>query len=241
MFPIKDTAPRRELPIITWMLILVNGLVFLFEISIPEDLLQRVFYLFGLVPARYSHPEWAVFIGLPINDYLPFLTNMFLHGGWIHIISNMWVLYLFGDNVEDRMGHWRFLIFYLLIGLSANIIHFIFNIHSTIPTIGASGAIAGIMGAYLVMFPTARVITLIPIFFLPYFVELPAFLYFGIWFISQIIPGAFSLIASEGGGGIAWWAHIGGFIVGIILLPVFRRGQNKYRKHLPDNIYYFLR
>ncbi len=237
MFPIKDTVPRREFPYITWMIILLNGIVFLFEISLPEDSLKRLFYLFGVVPARYTHPDWALMFGLPLNDYWPFITNIFLHGGWVHFIGNMWMLYLFGDNVEDRMGHGRFLAFYMLSGLAASITHVAFNMHSTVPAIGASGAIAGVMGAYFVMFPTARVITLIPIFFLPYFIEIPAFLYLGIWFASQIFSGTFSLLTPETGGGIAWWAHIGGFITGILLLPVFRKKKRSYRRYFPDEIY----
>ncbi|VAX26920.1 FIG056164: rhomboid family serine protease [hydrothermal vent metagenome] len=237
MFPVKDTVPRRDFPYITWMIILINGMVFLFEISLPEDSLKQLFYLFGVVPARYSHPDWAVLFGLPLDDYWPFITNMFLHGGWIHIIGNMWMLYLFGDNVEDRMGHGRFLVFYLLSGIAASITYFIFDMHSTVPAIGASGAIAGVMGAYLVMFPTARVITLIPIFFLPFFIEIPAFLYLGVWFASQVFSGTFSLLAPEAGGGIAWWAHIGGFIAGMVLLPVFRKKKRSYRKYFPDEIY----
>ncbi|RME69505.1 MAG: rhomboid family intramembrane serine protease, partial [Nitrospirae bacterium] len=146
MFPIKDTIPSRQFPFVTWAIILANSLVFLIELSLPEWQLERLFYHFGMVPARYSHPEWAMFFGLPLDSYWPFLTSQFLHGGWMHFIGNMWSLYLFGDNVEDRMGHLRFLVFYLLSGVCAGIVHFVFNINSTVPAIGASGAIAGVMG-----------------------------------------------------------------------------------------------
>jgi membrane associated rhomboid family serine protease len=151
---------------------------------------------------------------------------MFLHGGWLHVISNMWILYLFGDNVEDRMGHLRFLGFYLLSGLAANLAHFLVNLDSTMPVIGASGAVAGVMAAYLRLFPRARIITLFPVFFIPYFLELPAYFFMAIWFLSQLFSGAASLLAPDAAGGIAWWAHIGGFLVGFFLVPVLcgRRG-----------------
>ena len=152
---------------------------------------------------------------MPAWFWLPFLvTSMFLHGGWLHVFSNMWTLWIFGDNVEDRLGHGRYLGFYLLSGLAAAAIHTLTNTDSTLPTIGASGAIAGVMGAYFVLFPGARVVTLIPIFFWPLFVELPAILYLGFWFLTQFYSGTLSLAAGRDAGGIAWWAHVGGFLVG---------------------------
>jgi membrane associated rhomboid family serine protease len=137
----------------------------------------------------------------------------------------MWSLYLFGDNVEDRLGRVRFLLFYLLAGLAANLVHFAVNHDSTMPVIGASGAIAGVMAAYLRLFPSARIITLFPIFFIPYFLEIPAFFFMGLWFVMQLLSGAASLVAGEGGGGIAWWAHIGGFAVGFFLVKTLCRGR----------------
>jgi membrane associated rhomboid family serine protease len=174
MIPIRDTIPSRNLPVVTWFLIIANSAVFLFELSLPPDVLERVFHLFGLVPARYTHPQWAVVIGFPVDDYWPFLTSMFLHGGWMHIISNMWTLWIFGDNVEDRMGSLRFLIFYLLCGFAAGLVHWFTHPWSTLPTVGASGAIAGVMGAYFFLFPFARVVVLLPILFFPFFFEVPA-------------------------------------------------------------------
>jgi len=224
MFPIKDTIPSRTFPLVTWSIIGVNTIVFFYELGLPEPLLRAFFYYFGIVPARYSHPEWAMFFGLPVDDYWPFITYMFLHGGWTHFLSNMWILYLFGDNVEDRMGHGRFLIFYLLVGVIAGLAQFSFNIHSTLPAIGASGAIAGVMGAYFVMFPESRVITFVPIFFIPYFIEISAFVYLGAWFIMQFFSGTLSIVAGAAGG-IAWWAHIGGFVAGILLLPLFKKKE----------------
>jgi membrane associated rhomboid family serine protease len=147
MLPISDTIPRRSPPLAVWLLILTNSLIFLFELMMPEPALERFFHLFGLVPARYTHPDWAVWAGFPVDDYWPYLTSMFLHGGWMHIIGNMWTLWIFGDNVEDRMGSVRFVIFYLLCGLAAGAVHWFTNPNSTVPTVGASGAIAGVMGA----------------------------------------------------------------------------------------------
>ncbi len=224
MFPIKDTIPSREFPFVTWGIIVFTALVFLFETSLNERGLTLLFHYFGMVPIRYSTTGWEDLFPL---SYLPFVTNIFLHGGWMHIISNMWTLYIFGDNVEDRMGHLPFLLFYLLSGIIANITYYLFNPYSTIPVVGASGAIAGVMGAYFVMFPFSRVITLIPLFFIPYFIEVPAFLYLMVWFIIQLYSGSFSLISPGLGGGIAWWAHIGGFLGGILLLPLFVRRKRR--------------
>ncbi len=240
MFPLKDTIPRTAFPSITWTLIILNGIIFLFEISIPKNILGMIFYHFGLVPARYSYPNWAYIHGLPFDDYFSFLTNMFLHEGWLHIIGNMWFLHLFGSTVEDRMGHGRFLLFYLLSGIASSVIYFMADIHSKVPAFGASGAIAGVMGAYIVMFPKARILTLIPIFFFPLFVELSAFVYIGFWFILQLFSGTLSFASPATGGGIAWWGHIGGFIAGIVLLPFFRRRLSSYRTSYPDERYHYI-
>jgi membrane associated rhomboid family serine protease len=240
MIPLKDTIPRIGFSFITWTLILLNAIVFLFEISIPKDLLQQLFYLFGLVPARYTYPEWALIHGLSPGNYSPFLTNMFLHGGWLHIIGNMWFLHLFGSTVEDRTGHVRFLLFYLLSGLAANLIFFMVDPHSTIPEFGASEAIAGVMGAYIVMFPKAQILTLIPILFIPFLVHLPAFLYLGFWFLIQVFSGTLSFASHGTGGGVAWWAHIGGFVTGMVLLPFFRNRKLSYRKPFPDEAYHYV-
>ena len=214
----------------TWILIAVNCLVFLFELSIPQPALEHFFYLFGLVPARYTHPDWAVWFGFPIDDYWPFLTGMFLHGGWVHLIGNMWALWIFGDNVEDRMGPFRFLFFYLLCGIAADFAHLVTNPASTIPAFGASGAIAGIMGAYFVLFPSARVIVLIPVFFFPFFFEFPAFVYLGIWVLTQLLSGTLSLTYRGYPGGVAWWAHVGGFAAGIVLHRLFIKSRGDYRR-----------
>jgi membrane associated rhomboid family serine protease len=221
VIPIRDTVPNRYTPVVTWSIIAVNTLVFLYQLTLDPRELQELIYLFGLVPARYSHPAWARAIGFPLDDYWPFLTSMFLHGSWMHIIGNMWTLWIFGDNVEDRMGPWRFLAFYLLTGVAAGLTHYFTNLDSTLPTVGASGAIAGVLGAYFVLFPHSRIIVLLPVFFFPFFFELPAVIYLLFWFLSQMIGGTIAGLTSSDVGGIAWWAHVGGFAAGAILHRLF--------------------
>ncbi len=230
MFPIQDTIPTRNPAIATWLLILANAIVFLFELAMPEDALKQFFYVFGIVPARYTHPGWAHLVGLSIDDYWPFLTSMFLHGGWAHIIGNMWALWIFGDNVEDRMGPVRFLFFYLLCGLAAGIVHAYTNADSTMPTVGASGAIAGVMGAYFFLFPYSRVVVLVPVFFFPFFFELPAVTYLGFWALTQVFSGTLALGNPGDVGGVAWWAHVGGFAAGILLQFLFVKRTGAYRR-----------
>jgi membrane associated rhomboid family serine protease len=234
MFPIGDTVPRRNPPIATWLLIIINSLVFLFEISMPGETLQSFFYLFGLVPARFTHPEWALWVGFPISSYWSLLTCMFLHGGWLHIIGNMWSLWIFGDNVEDRMGPLHFLFFYLLCGLAAGMVHVFTNPDSTLPTVGASGAIAGVMGAYFLLFPQARVIVLVPLLFIPFFFEVPAVLFLGVWALTQFFNGTLALTTPGYVGGIAWWAHVGGFLSGVLLQFLFVRRKSAYQGPFRD-------
>lgn len=225
MFPIQDSVPRRCPPLMMWTIIAVNLVFFIFETRLGPHNLQRLFYVFGLVPARYTHPEWAVWAGLVPGAIMPLFTAMFLHGGWLHIIGNMWTLWIFGDNVEDEMGHFRFLVFYLLCGLAASFVQIYTNYGSTIPTVGASGAIAGVMGAYFVLFPTARIIIMIPILFIPLFFEIPAIFFLGFWFMQQLFGGTMMLAGPKAVGGIAWWAHAGGFVFGMIAVKLFR---NRY-------------
>ncbi len=236
MLPIKDTIPHREAPFVNYFIIFINVVIFIIETMMPEPYLNHFIHEFGLVPARYTNKIWAVLTGLPPWDYSPFLTNMFLHGGWIHLISNMWALWIFGDNVEDRLGHFRYLLFYIFCGILANFTHFFTNLDSTIPVVGASGAISGVMAAYLIMFPFSRIITLIPIFFIPFFIEIPALLYIGGWFISQLFSGFLTLLVPGEWSSIAWWAHIGGFVAGLILLPFLKKRD--YRSFYPDEIYF---
>jgi membrane associated rhomboid family serine protease len=221
MIPIRDTVPSRCWPVVTWALIAANAAVFLYEVHLPPEELQRFIELFGLVPARYSHPQWAVLMGFPLDDYWPFVTNLFLHGGWLHVLGNLWTLWIFGDNVEDRMGPGRFLAFYLLCGILANATHFLANPSSTLPTVGASGAIAGVLGAYFVLFPFSRVIALFPVLFFPVFFEVPAVLYLFFWFLSQVLGGTLQGLGPEEVGGVAFWAHAGGFAAGVVLHRLF--------------------
>lgn len=228
MIPIRDTIPSRTAPLVTWTLIAVNTLIFLYQMTLDAEELRQLFYLCGIVPARYTNPEWARWFGLPVDAYWPFLTTMFLHGGWVHLLGNMWTLWIFGDNVEDRMGRARFLAFYLLAGIAAGLTHWLTNPHSTIPAVGASGAIAGVLGAYFVLFPHARIIVMVPVLFLPFFFYLPAVVYLLFWFLSQVLGGTVAALAPGNVGGIAWWAHIGGFVAGMALYRLFLVPQRRW-------------
>jgi len=236
MLPLRDTIRSSKLPIVTWLLIGINTLIFLFEISLSQNSLNQLVMTYGLVPAHLNltHPASLFLNPQPL---ISFITHMFLHGGWFHLISNMWILFIFGDNVEDRMGRWRYLLFYLIGGLVAGLAQVLIDPTSSIPAVGASGAIAGILGAYLIMFPAARVLTLIPIFFFPWFVEIPAIFYLGFWFLSQLFSGISSLnLANQAIGGVAWWAHIGGFIFGILFYRFFvPRVRRIYPDRSPGN------
>lgn len=235
MIPLHDNIPTRHVPIVTWLLILANAVVFALELSLPSPVLEHVLYHLGLVPARFTDPAWGVQVGLTANSFWPFLTSMFLHGGWLHIIFNMWALWIFGDNVEDRMGHARYLVFYLLCGIAAGVTMTLVTPNSTVPTIGASGAIAGILGAYFLFYPTAEVIVLLPIFIFPLFFRLPAVVYIDVWFLMQFLTGALSLVSSPAAaGGIAWWAHVGGFLTGAALCRFFTPSVRRRRRVFPD-------
>ena len=222
MLPIKDTVPNRYFPATTWMLIAICGIVFYYETTLPERSLHMFIRFFGIIPIEGAKHHYKT-NGRQLIHYLSFLTTMFLHGGWLHLLGNMWFLRIFGSKVEDHMGHSRFLVFYLISGILASMFYIHFSPQSSMPVIGASGAIAGVMGAYYVMFPRARILTLIPIFIFPWFVELPAFLFLGWWFLLQLYAGTVIRLLPDAGGGVAWWAHIGGFIVGAILVLFFRR------------------
>lgn len=228
MFPLRDSIPSRSFPFATLLLMVSCTIVFFWEISLPESLLLNVFHMLGIVPARIhmALAGEASFIGAGLT----FFTSMFLHGGWMHLIGNMWTLWIFGDNVEDRMGKLRFMIFYFASGLAAGFTHFFFNSNSALPTVGASGAIAGVLGAYFVLFPTSRVLTLVPVFFWLTTIELPAFFYLFIWFISQLFSGTITALAPDDVGGIAWWAHAGGFAFGMLFHRFFIPKRRRIRK-----------
>ena len=216
MIPIRDTIPSKNYPVVNNCIIGINVILYLVQMAQGPDL-NRFVYIYGLVPARYSIPQITSYFTTG-QQFFSLLSFMFLHGGFWHLLGNMWSLYIFGDNVEDRLGPLRYIVFYLLCGITSGLSHLIFNLNSNIPTIGASGAIAGVMGAYLILHPKAKILTLIPIIFIPWFIEIPAFFFLGFWFVLQFINAA----GSHGSiGGIAWWAHIGGFIFGIIFLKIF--------------------
>lgn len=213
MIPLRDTIPSRTFPFVTWTIIAVNAVVFVLELSLGADL-NRFVMAFGVVPARTLHivTEAPQYLHLAI---IPFFSSIFMHAGWFHIVGNMLFLHIFGDNVEDALGHARYLVFYVASGVFASLVHLASNPSSPIPTIGASGAIAGVMGAYFLLYPHAKVVTLVIIIFFVRIVELPAFLFLGLWFAIQFFSGYAALMSSGGGaGGVAWWAHIGGFALG---------------------------
>lgn len=220
MIPLRDRNPTRTVPFVNIALIVANVLVFLYQLSLGPGL-EQFYYRFGIVPQALTA---SLREGAVISVVGPMLSSMFLHGGWLHIGGNMLYLWIFGDNVEDKIGHGRYLVFYLLCGLISAAAHVLSNPMSTTPTIGASGAISGVLGAYLLMFPKARVITIIPIFIFLQVAELPALVVLGFWFIMQFLYGIVSIGSQAAeSGGVAWWAHIGGFVAGIALVTPFRR------------------
>ncbi|BBO87746.1 rhomboid family intramembrane serine protease [Desulfosarcina ovata] len=218
MIPIRDTVPSRRVPVVNNTIIGINIVFFLLQLTQGSGG-DHYLLLYGLVPAKFTDPQISAYFSLG-QKLISLFTFMFLHGGFMHLIGNMWFLHIFGDNVEDRLGPARYAFFYLLCGLASGMTHLIFNAGSRVPTIGASGAIAGVMGAYFILYPRSRILTLIPIIFIPWFVEIPAFFFIGIWFVLQVFNAAGS---SGSAGGIAWWAHIGGFVFGILFLKLFDR------------------
>ncbi len=228
MIPLKDTIQSNSYPVVNWLLILINIGVFLFEVFFLNANQSEAFiYQYGLIPDSIRLSEVSSLHDIRITIIRPFITNMFLHGGWGHIISNMWILYIFGDNVEDRMGKVRYFFFYIICGLLASITHFILYRNSAVPAIGASGAISGVMAAYMLMFPKSTIISLVPIFIIPLFLPIPAFIYIGIWFIGQLLSGTTMLMLSDSATGIAFWAHIGGFLSGLWIYRYFLSSKRK--------------
>jgi membrane associated rhomboid family serine protease len=211
MIPLKDINPSRSFPIVNLTIILICSVIWLYEVSLEEYEFNHFIYNFGLVPVEVFSKPYQLF------------THMFLHGSWLHIIGNMWFLWVFGDNVEDRLGKFKYLLFYVLCGLGAAVIQSLVSfltgaVH--VPMVGASGAISGVLGAYLYLFPHARILALVPVFFFLTFMELPAIFFIGMWVFIQIINGLITL-PFAGMGGVAWFAHIGGFFVGYKLVRVF--------------------
>jgi len=234
MIPIRDDTPRYSTPYLTYFIIALNTVVFLFELSLGAQshrALNSFMYEFGVVPRRFEqalagHSQFTL-PGLSLT----ILTSMFVHASWLHIIGNMWVLWIFGDNIEDYLGHFRFLVFYLVCGFAGAITHILLNAASPVPSVGASGAIAGVMGAYFVLYPRARVLTIVPLIIFFTFWWLPAWIVLGYWFLVQFLSGAATSIAesSQTTGGVAFWAHVGGFVSGIVLIKLLPERPRRYR------------
>ena len=215
MIPLRDSIRARQKPYVNWLLIVVNFIVFFSYLGLSQSRLEELYFQYGVVPSKVVYllqtgASWHLVL-------IPFITAMFLHGGWLHIIGNMWYLFIFGDNVEDRLGHARFLLFYLITGIIGSLAHVLMNAGSPIPTVGASGAIAGVLGGYFLLFPRARILSLVP-FFVFFMVEIPAVFFLAFWFILQLINGAVSLggVANP----VAWVAHVGGFLAGAVLIKL---------------------
>ena len=212
MIPLRDVIPSRTTPYVTIAIIALNALAWFFEISMPREDLSVFLQVWGIVPAAF----------IPST----LITAMFLHGSWSHVIGNMWYLWIFGDNVEDRLGHGRFVVFYLLCGIAAAFGQIVLDPQSTLPMIGASGAIAGVMGAYFVLYPQSRVLTLIPLIIFWEIIELPAIMLLGFWFLMQLFSaGAIAATANSQSGGVAFMAHVAGFITGLVGVFVFRKRE----------------
>src|SRR5258707_6038980 len=220
MLPIRDDQPRYSTPWVTRFLIALNLLIFLFEATLDSRSLNALICKFGVVPSHLA----AFLAGSPgyalAGIAIPFLTSLFLHGSWAHVIGNMWFLYIFGDNVEDYLGHFKYLVFYLLTGVIAMATQVAIYPHSNVPTVGASGAIAGVLGAYFIVYPRARVLT----WFFVFVVYVPAWVMLGYWFVLQFLSGAATLSMAQAGkdvGGVAVWAHVGGFVAGMVMIKLF--------------------
>lgn len=222
MIPIRDTIPSNRLPVVNYLLVAANLGLFFYEISLGENLapfLER----YAVVPARLLGGG-----GLSVRELLTPVSATFLHGGWMHLLGNMLYLYIFGDNVEDTLGHGRYLLFYIACGAASFAVQIGFQPVSAVPNIGASGAIAGVLGAYFLLFPRARVVTLLPLFIFFTTIEIPAVVFLGLWFLLQFLSGTVSLGRAAATGGVAWWAHVGGFVAGVVFLKVFSiRGRKR--------------
>ena len=228
MFPLYDDAPRYSTPYINYCLLALNTLVFIFTWLAGPQGAQQIVNVYGMVPIQTTAFLHGVQGTNAVAAFVPILTSMFLHASWMHLIFNMWALYIFGDNIEDYLGHFWYLFFYLISGFGAALLHIVMNPNSHVPSVGASGAIAGVMGAYFILYPSARVLTWV---FFIVFLWLPAWVVLGIWFLGQFLSGAATAIAtaSQTTGGIAFWAHVGGFVAGIALIKLFPTRPRRYR------------
>ncbi|MGZ8225053.1 MAG: rhomboid family intramembrane serine protease [Methylococcaceae bacterium] len=224
MIPIRDTAPCYSKPLMTWGIMIVCISIFVAMYFMPDALSYRLINLYGMVPIRYSD-GWNGYNGLPFDGYLSFVTNLFLHASWTHLIVNMWFLWIFADNVEDRMGRLPFLAFYLICGLFATFLQWYFDPMLTIPVVGASGAIGGVLAAYFFIYPLERVILWVPILFLPIVIHIPAIAFLGLWVMFQLHNATTAVLFEGTTVDVAWWAHLGGFIAGSILYRFFIRKE----------------
>jgi membrane associated rhomboid family serine protease len=229
MIPLKNLNPRSTVPVVTLALIAANVLVFLYQLTLGPHATEHFILTYGVVPRKLQLALGGGNVSL-VDALLPFFTSMFLHGGWLHIIGNMWFLWIFGPDVEDRLGHVWYLFFYLICGLGSGVSQAAFSWGSRLPAIGASGAISGVLGAYILFFPASQILTLVPLFIIWFTARLPAWVFIALWFVVQFFSGVSSLGTSASSvGGVAWWAHIGGFLLGILLaLPKRPRRPNYY-------------
>ncbi|MGA8230597.1 MAG: rhomboid family intramembrane serine protease [Candidatus Acidiferrales bacterium] len=221
MIPLKNLSPRLTFPAMTLLLIVANVLVFIYQVSLPDRAAEAFINLYGMVPARVSLALSGQHHVTFEQALIPLFTSMFLHGGWLHILGNMWFLWIFGGQVEDRLGHFTYLVFYLICGLGSGVAQLAFSWGSKIPAIGASGAIAGVLGAYIVFFPSSRILTLVPLFIIWFTAQIPALVFIGLWFLLQFLSGINSVGAASMGG-VAWWAHVGGFLLGVLIAQFYR-------------------
>jgi membrane associated rhomboid family serine protease len=223
VFPFIDTAPRASRPIAVFGLIAANVVVFLWMQSLPPRMLEAVTVHYALIPVAYTDPRYALSLGLDPATFLPMFTDMFMHGGWMHLIFNMWFLWIFGPAMERRFGGLGFLALYVAGGMTANVVHIATHIDSTEPVIGASGAVAAVIAAYAVTYPWARVLSFVPLGFIPLIFPLPAFLFAFAWFGMQLLEGSIELTSSTMAASVAWWAHIGGFVFGALVGLIARQ------------------
>jgi len=222
MIPLRDNIPSRGVPTLNYAIIVLNVLMFLVELSMGREL-DNFFQVFGFVPRIFF---LYLGEGNVSGAAIPIFASLFLHGGWFHLIGNMWTLYIFGDNVEDTLGHGKYLVLFLMSGAAACFAQLLSNPGSSMPMVGASGAIAGVMGAYFSLFPGARILTLIPVLFFV-IIEVPAYVFLGIWFLLQFFFGTFSILGAGAEGGVAFWAHVGGFIFGYLFLYILAPGRSR--------------
>ncbi|MBU0729953.1 MAG: rhomboid family intramembrane serine protease [Proteobacteria bacterium] len=221
MFPLKDNIPAKHFPAVNLWLILVNVLCFIYEVKLGHGLEEFV-RMYGFIPARFLYLQERNIVD--VSRFVPVFSSMFLHANFMHLLGNVWMLWIFGDNVEDRMGHLRYFFFYILCGIMAVVAQAWSGPNSAMPMLGASGAIAGVLGAYLLLYPKARILTLVPIVIFFYLVEIPAFVFLGIWFLIQFVQGYYLLtFGSLVEGGVAFWAHIGGFAAGVFFVYFFTK------------------